>query len=155
MQKLVVEIAVKRCTNFRILDALWAIGYWILVIWINPVAFYAVDSKALVSIADAVAIVKGDTMSELYADGIMAGGNDLTNLLTCGFWRLPVSHVGCTTMQKIVGLSTMERLGGVRGETILIYRACGGMFERGSVGYQLIQQLSVICHDIGDIIAVF
>ena len=29
------------------------------------------------------------------------------------------------------------------------------MFERWGVIYQLIQQLSVICHDIGDIIAVF
>ena len=77
---------------------LLAIGYWILVVGIYPVAFYAVDSKSLIAKADAVAVVEGDAMCELNADGIVSGGNDLANHFASGFWGLPVCHISCAGM---------------------------------------------------------
>ena len=92
---------------------------------INPVAFYAVDSETFVTIANAVTIVEGNAMRKFYADGVVSGSNDLTNLLARGFRCLPVGHVGGATMQEVVGLSAMESLSWIRRKVILIDRFAG------------------------------
>ena len=122
---------------------------------INPVAFYAVDSETFVTIANAVTIVEGNAMRKFYADGVVSGSNDLTNLLTSGFRCLPVGHVGGATMQEVVGLSAVEGFGWVGSKVVVIDGWSRCMCQCRIVIYQLVKQLAIICDDVGDIIAVF
>ena len=60
----------------------------------------------------------------------------------------------CATMQEVVSLPAMESLCWIRCKVILIDRFDGGWLQRWIAVYQLVKQLSVICYDIGDLVAV-
>ena len=84
----------------------------------------------------------------------MLNGYDFANFLACGFGCLPIRHVGCSAVKEIVDLSAVEGLGGVGGKVVLIDRASGSVLQGGIAVDQLVKQLSVVCDNVGHIIAV-
>ena len=100
--------------------------------------------------AESVTVMEDNAFMEANGKGVTSGSQNGSDGLSRRFGCLPIGHMGCTTMQEIIGLPTVESLSRIRLKAPAEDRIAIGFLRT-----ETIDLLAIVGGYIGDVGFVF